>query len=249
MAKTKEVEVLVRPSDALQPEDQKTSMVTGIVGGRSYPMVNAWDCAICQHEHRFKIEQRLLGLPSRASVVREFSGVTVTEPDGTEIVLSTFTTGAVKKHIDRGHTPYPVQVYQQLAEERAAELGKDYEELVSGHYDYKLAMRVMQARGKERLDEREIDVEMKDVIALTRIEAAMEIAEKKIVAISTDGQSDSYNMAMQVYFDAARAVMTDKQWREFADLLAVNPILRSMAQQDSPNNGVVDAELVDEDDK
>lgn len=220
------------------------SVVSFRIGGRTFQAKRFPRCKICTHPGRVHIEERLLNQVPRRIIAEWVSETKHQAIDGLEVEWPPITTAQLESHLKNGHVPVDAIVGDALVEQRAEELGITYEQASERMADHVVALRQILYRGKQRLITGETDVGIKETISAAKALAAIDIATRSQVE-QEDTQS-FYQQAMEVYFTAAQQIMTTEQWDQFANILATNPILRSLAEQQNPNNGVVDAEVVDE---
>lgn len=220
----------------------RSSMVSLRIGGRSYPAVRSPRCKVCTHPARVLIEERLLYNDPYPAVVQWVSEHEYEEIDGQVIVWPSLTVAQLGAHFRSGHCPIDTQVLHSLTEQRAEELGADYEQSVSRIVDHVTMLKQIAVRGSERLVRGEIEPGIKETISAAKALAAIEIAGRQ------EEQQDNaslYEQAMEVYFTTARQIMNPEQWQQFGLALSKHPVLRRLAEQQDTNS-VMDAEIVSE---
>ena len=230
-----------KPSRSLVPatEQARGSVVNITVGSRHLPAVLDNTCPVCTHPARPLIEERLLyndPYPVIAEFVSERKAETI---DGVRITWPALSAWQIAGHYANNHCPVDVRVLHQLTQQRMDGTEADYDKSTERIIDHVVTLSQIAAIGQERLARGEMTPTVKETISAAKAVAAIDIATRQVDQID---HSAEYEAAMEVYFEAAKQVMSPDQWRSFGALLSVNPVLRRLSGDDSE-----DAEIVEED--
>lgn len=216
-------------------EQARDSMVQVKVGNRTYPAVQSSRCGVCMHPGRVEIEERLLSNYGYPAIVNFVADKRVTRNNGTVEDWPPLSKEQIRSHYTKGHCPLDTELLRQLSEERAKELGAQYEDSVGRLVDHQVFQRAVIARGYDRLVRGEINPDVKDTLAASKMLADLEANAQAVAS------QDQWAIAMQVYFEVVQESVTAEQWAQIGKRLNANPVLRALSE-----NSVVDAETVDE---
>jgi hypothetical protein len=200
----------------------RNSLVQVRIGNRIYDAVKEVRCNTCMHPARMEIETALVENLAYATIAERFSDVEYTSPAGDTIVLPSVSASSIRTHFRKGHLPLQAAVQRQLAERRMQQIGYDLEGIGGAFVDQVTFSQAVLQRAHERLVAGEIIIEAKDGLA-----AAKFLAEADKQA-GGDINAEAWSQAMEVYFSAARDIMTPVQWQQFARALRTNPLLKAL---------------------
>jgi outer membrane receptor for ferric coprogen and ferric-rhodotorulic acid len=186
-----------------------------------------------------EIERQLLRGLSYRKIAVTYSEVEY-ETQGGVLMLPKIGPVAVKNHYMKGHLPVDTAVHRQLVEDRAREVGSQYEEMATEFLDSYVAAKTVMRKGYDRIISGEITPDVKETLAAAKMVQDIEDGAK------TNLDAEAWSQAMTVYFQTAQEIMPEEMWRKFTSRLSTNPILRSLAKKmaGEPNEEILDAEVV-----
>lgn len=206
----------------------RSSMVQVRIGGRVYDAIYEARCNTCTHPARQLIEAEILRNNSYRAIARMYSGTLVPAVGGGEEPLPEIGYASIRNHFTSGHMPIGPATLRRLAEERAAEIGSNYEEACEQFVDHYVLAKAVVHRTHERLVMGEIEPEVKDGVAAAKFLADADAAAGGGV------DAEAWAEAMTIYFEEAQAIMPMDMWQRFTQRLAQNPVLRAIAERTTP---------------
>lgn len=218
-------------------EGARGSIVSVTVGSRSLPAVLDNSCPVCTHPARPLIEERLLFNDPYPVIAEWVSNKEASRDDGVIITWPRLSAWQIAGHYANDHCPVDTKVLHQLTQQRLSGTEADYDNSHQRIVDHVVTLAQVAAVGQERLARGEIQPTIAETINAAKTVAQIDIATRQVEQVDHTGD---YEQAMEVYFNAAKQVMTEEQWRRFGSLLATNPVLRQLT------GDVEDAELVEE---
>jgi hypothetical protein len=214
-------------------------MVQVQIGERTYPAHYSARCPVCNHPGRGLIEERILTNDSYVSIAAWVSDVDTVTIEGIEVRWPPLTTTQLSHHFNSNHCPVDARVLKELSEQRAEQLGVDYNELTGPFVDHLVYAKMVLLQGQQRLARGEIKATMRDTLAAARLLADIESA-----AEGEDGmdQLQAYADAMEQYFLTVQRIVSPEQWQQIGTALEANPVLKQIAA----GLEIQDAEIVEE---
>lgn len=200
----------------------RNSLVQVRIGNRVYDAVRVPQCHTCNHPARMEIETGIVENLAYRVIAERYSDVEFRESGGDVTVLPAISADSIRNHFLKGHLPLQAAVRRQLAEKRMQEIGYDLEALGGAFVDQITFSNAVLQRAHERLVAGEIDVEAKDGLA-----AAKFLAEAERQA-GGDIDNEAWAQAMEVYFQATKAIMSPVQWVQLVQTLRSNPVLKAI---------------------
>lgn len=217
--------------------NEAASVVRVKIGNKVVDARKVKSCLTCNHPARMAIEEMLIHGESYQAIIRRFSEVEYSV-SGRKQILPKIDYQVLRAHYKNGHMPLDAAVVRGLIEQRAAEIGSNYEEIGERFADKVLFARMVVAKGQQRLATGELQPDVKETLAAAKFLQDIEDATK-----GAEG-TEVWAQAMEVYFTVAQQVMPIEMWTRFVALLDSNAILRGIAKR--LNSDVLDAELVEE---
>jgi hypothetical protein len=195
------------------------------IGNKEYPVVRSSRCGTCMHPARFAIEERLLLNYGYPSIIKWMSGKSTRLTDGTEEEWPVLTKEQLKYHRDQGHCPADSDMIHDLAQRRAQSMGFDLEENRGRFVDHVVAQQSVLAIGVEALLKGEIQPDVKDLLAASKLLADLEAAK------NSDSSVEQWQELMVIYFKTVQATVSPEQWRLIMGKIANNPTVKSMQEK------------------
>jgi hypothetical protein len=219
-------------------EAVRGSVVSITVGNRHLPAVVDNTCPVCTHPARPLIEERLLYNDPYPAIAEWVSGRKAETIDGLTIRWPQLSAWQIAGHYANDHCPVDVKVLHQLTQQRLSGTEADYDNSTTRIVDHVVTLSQIAQIGQERLARGELKPNLKETISAAKAVAALDLAAKAAEQVDN---SAAYEQAMEVYFSAAKQIMTPTQWHDFGMLLAANPVLQRLTGAD-----VQDAEVIEE---
>lgn len=215
---------------AAQPVGSSTSgsALMTRVGGRTYPARVVPQCKTCNSPYRTQIENALIKSYGYASIVRSL-------PEDAGLSERN-----IMQHFQSGHLPLDESVRRVVIEQDAKERGLDIE----GH-ETTLANHVTLAKlGVQKVLQRmmagELEPDIKDGIAFATLLTKLE---------ETAGDDFDRAALMQgfiVYMSAIQQVCTPEQVQQVSNLIAANPVMKSLLSASASGTAeVIDVEGIE----
>jgi hypothetical protein len=223
-------------------EQARGSIVSVTVGSRHLPAVLDNTCPVCTHPARPVIEERLLYNEPYPAISAWVSGRKAETVDGLSITWPPLSAWQIAGHYANDHCPVDTRVLHQLTQQRLSGTEADYDHATERIVDHVVTLAQVAQLGQERLARGEVQPTIKETISAAKAVAAIDLASRAVEQVDHSAQ---YEQAMEVYFSAAKQVMTGEQWRHFGALLATDPVLRRLSGQDGEPDAV-DAVIVQE---
>jgi hypothetical protein len=211
-------------------EQARGSLVNITVGSRHLPVVVDNACPVCTHPARPLIEERLLYNDPYPVIAEWVSGRKAETVDGVTIIWPPLSAWQIAGHYANDHCPVDVKVLHQLTKQRLSGTEADYERSTERIVNHVVTLSQIAQVGQQRLARGEVVPTLKETISAAKAVAAIDLAAKQVE--QTD-HSVQYEAAMEVYFTAAKQVMSPEQWHAFGTLLSTNPILRRLSEADA----------------
>lgn len=212
------------------PEPKNNSLVRIKVGNVVRDMVFEPRCKVCTHPARFSVEEKLLMGFKYTEIARSISDLRKQKTDGEIENWPELEARNVKEHYQRGHVPLDSEMLSEFSKRRAEELGLEYEEAMVPVVDHIVVQKAVLAKGYEALVKGEIQPDVKDTLAASKL---LSDREKEMKAQSS---VEDWQTAMAVYFEAVRQTVTVEQWEQIGLILQTNPILQQMRLSGGINN-------------
>lgn len=209
--------------------NRSRSAVMYRVGGRQYPMKSAPQCKVCQHHSRQQIESLILQGVGYAAIVRRLGLHEEVTDDQGRVVVQALTSRNVGEHIHNGHMPVNESITRVIMEDRARELGRDFEGDEANLADHITFARVSVARVFQRLQSGEIEPTMRDAIRLTTLLARIDLQ-----AAEEGMDQDAMLRGFAVYMEAMREECTPQQIAAIGRRIVNDPVMRSLLGRSKP---------------
>lgn len=209
----------------VDPSLRANSLVRIRIGNREYDAKFSKTCKVCNNPARMEIETCLIKGDTYRSIAQHFSEAQWTGRDGGLIALPELGWQPIRNHYLSGHMPMSAAALRHIAEERAQQIGAQYEENTARLVDHYTVAKAIVQRGYERMVVGEIEPEIKDTIAAAKL--LKEIEDTQIGSVDAEVWSE----AMMIYFETAQELMPPQMWTEFTRKLGANPVLRGLAQK------------------
>lgn len=189
------------------------SMIMTRIGGADYPMVSIPTCKTCQSPHRTLIENGLIRGYSFASLARQVADL----PDSGRGCPSS---ESISAHKANGHMPVEAAAQRRLIERRAEEIGRDIEHDVETLADHVTVARMVVAKGFERMQAGEIQPDIADVLAASRLLIQVD-AQQEPGGLDQAAMMD----VLHVYMEIARDLIPQDRWAEYATRVRAHPVI------------------------
>lgn len=200
----------------------RNSLVQVRIGNRIYDAVRVPQCHTCTHPARMEIETQIVECVAYRVIAEQYSEVEYRDPAGNTQVLPAISHDSIRNHFLKGHLPMQAAVRRQFAERRMQEIGYDLETIGGKFVDQITFNQAVLQRAHERLVAGDIEVEAKDGLAAAKFLAE---AEKQA---GGGIDNEAWAQAMEVYLQAAQAVMNPSQWIQFVSSVRTNPVLKAI---------------------
>lgn len=224
-------------------ERQRSSMVNIRVGNRTLPAYRSNRCKVCTHPGRPLIEEQILLNSTYPSIVEWVSNHEVEEIDGALVEWPTVTVNQLLNHYNNGHCPLDAKLLHELSEQRMTELGLDYESSTGRIVDHVVTAKLIAAMGQERLMRGEIQPDVKDTLAASKLLADL---DSKRGGAEGEELLVIWQQAMEVFFTVTQRHVSGPQWQAIGADLSSNPVLRELtARMQATEDDITDAELVE----
>lgn len=216
------------------------SIIQVEVHGRKYDAVSHRACHTCTHPARAEIEMKIVQGHTYRSIADMYSGTEWTQPDGEVITLPSVAWGAIFHHFKNKHLPTELAVLRTIADNRAVEMGQNYEAQVDHIVDGHTFAQQVLTKTQQRLASGELQPDLKDGLAAAKL--IQEIEQGATGSVD----AEAWSQAFIVYFEHARRFMDDETWKRFSEALSTDPILLGIQrrQNASPENEIIDGEVV-----
>lgn len=192
------------------------------IGNNIYDAVFEPRCKVCNHPARFAIEEKILLGNSYPKIARWVSDVRTQQPTGEIVDWPELEARNIKNHYVQGHCPLDAEMMRAFTERRAEELGEDLENSMTTFTDHIVVQKAILAKGYEALVKGEIQPDVKDTLAASKLLAdrEREIAEHATV--------EQWQEFMVIYFQAVRNVVSADQWNEIVKSIQHHPAMKAI---------------------
>lgn len=201
------------------------SLVMVKIGNREYSMVKSTRCGVCMHPARFAIEEKLLQNYGYPAIVRWISEQEVRKDNGTIEKYPELTRIQIKHHRDNGHLGLNMSMVKEIAERRAKDAGIDIENHMGQYVDHVIARQYILNRGYERLIKGEIEPEVKDVLAASKLMQELEQANRQNASV------EQYQSLIMRFWRTTQEIVGPEKFRQIIARLEDDPVVRQFQQQ------------------
>lgn len=189
------------------------SIVRYHVGGKDYPMYSDPRCFTCNSPLRAWIEEQIIYGYGWSVIASQIDDDKLNARN-------------IAAHYTHGHLPLPLSAKRKLIEDRAKALKKDTTDMVGPIADpWSISQIGMQA-AFEKLQNGEMDLDAKDLIAFVKLNVDIESRLNNSEAIN-EGH------ILQL-LQAAKDNMTEEQWSAYLDQIEDNPALSAPKELPQP---------------
>ncbi len=201
------------------------SIVQIRIGNRDYSMVRHTRCAVCMHPGRYAIEEKILLNFGYPAIVRFVSEVEHRNDDGEVVEWPALTRMQLINHREKGHIGLNSEMIRELAERRARDQGIDLENHMGQFVDHVVASDIILERGMERLIKGEIQPDVKDVLAVTKLKQELEATNKQYASL------EQMQDLIVVYFSTVKRIVGEEKWKAIMKEIQNHPAVIRIQQQ------------------
>ena len=209
------------------------SIVTYRVGGREYPMRMVRSCKVCRSPYRAHIEEYVASGYSYRQIVDHL---------GEQLPDLRISVENLSDHVSREHLPLALTSIQQIAQDRAVEVGRKIEQGNRNIADGITLLRSVVQKSFERIASGAEAPEISDGIRAAKMLA--DLGEYDTGSSGLDRQS--VIEAFMVYHEQAQSFMSPEQYASFGEALSRNPVLAALAAKYDGDGETVPGEVVDQ---
>ena len=198
------------------------------VGGRMYQARIEPRCKTCNSPYRSAIETALVKSYGYTAIVRSL-------PDDAELSVEN-----IKHHFKAGHLPLDESVRRVVIEQDARERGLDiegYETTLGNHLTLaKLGVQKV----LQKMMSGELEPDIKDGIAFASLLSKVE------EQAGADYDKATLTQGFIAYYMAIQQVCTPEQAQQISNLIAANPVMKSLTATATKDAAAIDVEYTEE---
>ena len=214
-----------KDAPVLRPdEDPRGSIVQVQVGNRRYDAYFSKKCDTCKHPARMYIEELIVQNYSYPRISAMYSETEYDE-GGVTKKFPRVSEDSIRQHFKSGHSPIPTAALRKMAEEKAEQLGGQWEGMVDRYVDPMLTAQAVMQRGYDQIATGNGTPTIAETLAAAKLVHEFESQGEGSVT------EEVWREAFTVYFTTARDVMPDELWHKFANRLQSNPLLHALARK------------------
>lgn len=212
------------------------SLIQVRIAGRTYDARRVPNCKVCNHPARIAIEEKILADVPYRTIAEQYSGTEYAERGETK-VYPTMDYTAIWRHHRQKHLPVEAAVLREITDRRAKQLSEHYEAETERIVDGITLAEQVVAMTQLGIADGSLKPTINDGLTAAKLLQSVKADDNPVDA-------EVWDQAITEFFERAREIMTDEQWRAFGTALNTSPVLNAIRQRQESQP--VDAEIVEE---